>query len=186
MRKLKLQMHLSVDNYVNMESAGNDFKWDDEVIKFCVQNLEDVDTLLLGRKTAEELIPFWDNVASDPSHKDYALGKRISGLSKLVFSNSSMNHGLKNTNIISGNLLDKVVEQKRRAGKNMLVYGGASFVRSLVEANLIDEFFFLINPFCLGQGKTIFKNKAELQTLTFLQCRRFDCGTVMLGYKVNS
>ena len=39
MRKLKLQMHLSLDNYVNMEKGEANFKWDDEVIKFCVDNL---------------------------------------------------------------------------------------------------------------------------------------------------
>ena len=54
MRKLKRQMHLSIDNYVNMEQGGTDFKWDHEVIELCVDNLERVDTILLGRKTAQE------------------------------------------------------------------------------------------------------------------------------------
>ena len=72
-----LKMHMSLDNYVNMEEGGKDFKWDHEVIEFCVTNLEDVDTILLGRKTAEELIPFWDEVATNPNHDDFALGRRI-------------------------------------------------------------------------------------------------------------
>jgi hypothetical protein len=85
MRKLKLQMHITLDGFSNMEDGGRNFKWDSKVIKFCVDNLKDVDVLLLGRKTADELIPFWDKVALNKKHPDYALGKRISEIPKIVF-----------------------------------------------------------------------------------------------------
>src|SRR6187551_3054188 len=101
MRKLKLQMHLSLDNYVNMEKGGKNFKWDNEVINFFVDNLESVYTLLLGRNTAQELIPFWDNVATNPSHSDFALGKRISELPKIILSDTMTGHPWKNTTVIS-------------------------------------------------------------------------------------
>lgn len=185
MRKLKLQMHMTLDNYVNMEDGGDNFKWDNEVIAFCVANLEDVDTLLLGRKTAQDLIPFWDKVATDPSHKDFALGKRISELPKLVFSNSSTKSQWKNTGIISGNLSDEVLKLKKAKSKNILVYGGASFASSLIQNNLVDEFYFLLDPFCLGKGTTIFKKENEVQTFTFVQSQPFPCGTIMLSYKPN-
>ena len=112
MRKLKLQMHLSLDNYVNMEDGGKDFKWDHKVIEFCVENLNDVDTILLGRKTAEDLIPFWDDVATNPGHKDFALGKRISETPKIVFSNSVTHNQWKNTDIIKGNFNDEILESQ--------------------------------------------------------------------------
>ncbi len=159
MRKLKLQMHLSLDNYVNMEDAGKDFKWDNEVIEFCVENLEDVDIILLGRKTAEELIPFWDEVATNSGNKDFALGKRISEIPKLVFSNSITHPQWKNTAVLNGNFKDEIGKLKKSKGKNILVYGGATFASSLIQNNLIDEFYFLLDPFCLGKGVTIFKKR---------------------------
>ena len=185
MRKLKLQMHLSLDNYVNMEEGGKDFKWDHEVIDFCVENLEDVDTILLGRKTAEELIPFWDEVAKNSNHQDFALGKRISEIHKLVFSNSVTHSQWNNANIIKGNVSDEVLNLKKSSGKKILVYGGASFASSLVQNNLVDEFYFLLNPFCLGKGTTIFKKNEGVQTFTFLKSKPFPCGTIMLNYKPN-
>ena len=185
MRKLKLQMHLSLDNYVNMEEGGKNFKWDHEVIEFCVNNLEDVDTILLGRKTAEELIPFWDEVATNPSHKDFALGKRISEIPKLVFSNSVTHNQWKNTDILKGNFNDEVPKLKKSKGKDILVYGGASFTSSLVQNDLVDEFYFLLNPFCLGKGATIFKKDEGVQTFTFLKSKPFHCGTILLSYKPN-
>ncbi len=185
MRKLKLQMHLSLDNYVNMEQGGANFKWDDKVIKFCVDNLENVDIILLGRKTAEELIPFWDKVATNPSHSDFALGKRISEIPKLVFSNSISHSQWKNTAVLNGNFKDEILNLKKSTGKDILVYGGASFASALIQNNLIDEFYFLLNPFCLGKGITIFKQKEGVETFTFLKSIPFPCGTILLNYKPN-
>lgn len=185
MRKLKLQMHLSLDNYVNMEEGGKDFKWDREVINFCVENLEDVDTILLGRKTADELIPFWDEVAANPAHEDFALGKRISEIPKLVFSNSVLRSQWKNARIVKGNFSNEVLNLKISIGKNILVYGGASFAAYLVQNNLVDEFYFLLNPFCLGKGATIFKKDEGVQTFTFVKSKPFPCGTILLNYKPN-
>lgn len=185
MRKIKLQMHLSLDNYVNMEEGGKNFTWDNEVIDFCVSNLEDVDTLLLGRKTAEELIPFWDNVATAPSHADFALGKRISELQKIILSDTMTSHPWENTTVIRGDINKEVTRLKNSNGKTILVYGGASFASSLVKNNLVDEFHFLLNPFCLGKGATIFKKEEGVQSFTLLNSKPFPCGTILLSYKPN-
>ncbi len=185
MRKLKLQMHLSLDNYVNMEKGGKNFKWDNEVINFCTDNLESVDTLLLGRNTAQELIPFWDNVATNPSHPDFALGKKISELPKIVLSGTLTGHPWKNTTIISGDMNSEVTKLKKLNGKDILVYGGASFATSLIENNLVDEFYFLLNPFRLGEGLTIFKPNNAVLTFTLIKSMSFPCGTVMVSYKPN-
>ncbi len=185
MRKLKLQMHLTLDNFSNMEQGGSNFKWDNEVITFCVNNLESVDTLLLGRNTAEVLIPFWDEVAEKTDHPDLALGKRISELPKIFFSNTVTNHSLKNTSIISGNFQDEISKLKNTKGKDILVYGGVSFASSLIQGKLVDEFYFLIDPFCLGSGLSIFKKNKDILTFNLLKSLSFPCGSVMLCYKPN-
>ena len=183
MRTLKLQMHLSIDNYVNMEQGGNNFKWDSDVIKFCVENLDSVDTLLLGRKTAQDLIPFWDKVATDSSHPDFALGQRISELPKIVFSNTLTEIPWKNTTLLSGDLPYEVSKLKQAEGGDILVYGGASFAASLIENGLVDAFYFLLNPFRLGKGVTIFLPNDNVQLCTLRQSMTFPCGTVMLHYE---
>jgi dihydrofolate reductase len=57
MRKLKLQMVMSLDGFVKGNYAGADIKWDKAVYKFCIDNLKKVDRILLGRNTAEDFIP---------------------------------------------------------------------------------------------------------------------------------
>jgi dihydrofolate reductase len=185
MKKLKLQMHLSLDNYVNMEQGGPNFKWNNEVIKFCVNNLENVDTILLGRNTAQEFIPCWDEVATNSSYSDFALGKRISEIPKVVFSNTMTHHHWKNTSIINGNIKGEVIKLKESKGKDILVYGGASFASCLIQDALVDEFYFLLNPFCLGKGLTIFKTNKNILAFTLVKSMPFPCGTVILCYKPN-
>lgn len=185
MRKLKLQMHLSIDNYVNMEQGGTDFKWDHEVIEFCVDNLDRVDTILLGRKTAQDLIPFWNQVATDSSHADFALGQRISELPKIVISNTLTEHHWKNTTLVSGDMHNEISKLKKAEGRDILVYGGASFAASLIQNGLVDEFYFLLNPFRLGKGSTLFQPNDDVQLFTLLKSMTFPCGTVMLHYNPN-
>ena len=185
MRTIKLQMHLSIDNYVNMEQGGTNFKWDHEVIKFCVNNLDSVDTILLGRKTAQELIPFWDKVATDSSHPDFALGQRISELPKVVFSNTLTEHPWKNTTLLSGDMHTELSKLKKSAGNDILVYGGASFAATLIQNGLVDAFYFLLNPFRLGKGLTLFQPNDDVQLFTLIKSMPFPCGTVLLHYNSN-
>lgn len=183
MGKLKLQMHITLDGFSNMEAGGVNFKWDAEVIKFCVDNLADVDALLLGRKTADDLIPFWDKVALNKKHPDYALGKRISELPKIVFSNSVKQSKWQNATLIMGNIKKEIGKLKKSKGRNFLAYGGVTFASTLIENNLVDSFYFLKNPFCLGKGLSIFKDSKNILAFKLEQSKTFPCGTIMISYK---
>ena len=110
-------MHLSLDSYVTIAYGGTTIKWDNVVIRFCIDNLADVDTILLGRNTAQEFILFWDDVAGNPSHNDHDLGKRISEIPKAVFSTTLTTHKWDRTTIINGNFNDEIIKLKESAGK---------------------------------------------------------------------
>jgi hypothetical protein len=65
MRRLKLQMQVSIDGMVGVES-GDHFNWDEEVRQYPIANAVNVDCILLGRKTATGFIPHWKSVAAHP------------------------------------------------------------------------------------------------------------------------
>ncbi len=44
-----------------------------------------------------------------------------------------------------------------------MVYGGASFVRSLISHNLIDEYYIFHNAVAIGEGMRIFTDKKILK-----------------------
>ncbi|MBX2923756.1 MAG: dihydrofolate reductase family protein [Chitinophagaceae bacterium] len=183
MRTLKLQMHLSLNGYVTAEQGAANFVWDKDVIKFCIDNLKNVDTILLGQHTAREFIHFWDGVAVTPDHPEWEPGKWISDIPKIVFSNTITHHQWKNTTILRGSLKEEINHLKKSTGKEMLVYGGAMLASSLIENDLVDEFYFLVNPVCFSKGLTIFQSVKKTLPLTLIKSHTFGCGNVLLNYK---
>jgi len=88
-----------------------------------------------------------------------------------------------NTDIATGDLTDEIMKLKSRDGKDMVVYGGASFDSSLIKLGLIDEFLLFINPVAIGNGMTIFKELNEIQKFNMVKSKPFDSGVILLHYE---
>ncbi|MGA9153554.1 MAG: dihydrofolate reductase family protein [Candidatus Nitrosopolaris sp.] len=76
---------------------------------------------------------------------------------KSCFHENTKNSQWPNTDIATGDLTDEITKLKSQDGKDIIVYGGASFDSSLIRTGLIDEFHLFINPVAIGNGMTIFK-----------------------------
>jgi dihydrofolate reductase len=184
MRKIKLQMTISIDGFVKSKFGGPDI-WDNEVTDFCVRNLDNVDTILLGRNTAEGFVPYWKDVAANPEAEYFPLGKPLTEIPKIVFSNTIKDNTLENTSIVSGDLNTAIKKLKSEAGRDIMVYGGVSFVSSLIQYDLVDEFSLLYYPYAGGEGDTIFDKQKTVLSLSLKTCKAFPCGIVLLEYVRN-
>ncbi len=145
---------------------------------------ESVDTIIMGRKMVDEFIPYWTEVANKPNDSWNTFAKKMIEIPKIVFTKTLTKSNWINTEIAKGDLKDEITKLKRQDGKDILVYGGASFDSSLIKEKLIDEFYLLVNPLIMGNGKTIFKDLKEIQKLTLIESKVFDCGLVLLHYEV--
>ena len=186
MRKLKLQVQMSIDGCVAGPKGEMDWMvsdWDDALKNYVDALTYPVDTILLGRKMAGGFISHWANVANYPNHPDFESGKKFTETTKVVFSKTLHEPAWENTDIASGNLADEINGLKRLNGKDMIVYGGASFVSALVKESLIDAFHLFVNPVVLGDGLTIFKGINHKQHLKLVNSIPFDCGIVLLHYE---
>ena len=172
MRKLKLQMTVLLDD-----------KWDSGMTKFSIDNLKNVDSILLGRKTAEGFIPYWEEVARNPQDSLYKLGKPLNDIPKVVFSNNLKTSQWDNTTIVKGDIAKEIKTLKRKKGKDIIVYGGDSFVSSLIQHDLIDEFYLLVNPVAIGNGEPIFNPLNNNLQLTLVKCKTFASGAILLHYE---
>jgi len=182
MRKLKLQMQTSLDGIGTIAPDARNFKWDDEVRNFCIENLNKVDTIVLGRNTAEDFIPHWEKVSKDPGHDDYKFGKLLTDIPKVVFSEKIKSNKWANATLMGGDIEDEIRKLKNTPGGEMIVYGGISFVGSLLKHKLIDELCLLVNPAVFGKGETIYASVKNNLQLTLESSRPFACGTVLLSY----
>jgi len=185
MKRLKLQMQVSVDGMVGaqVQRGPGLFNWDEEIRRYSIANAANVDCILLGRKTATGFIPHWQSVAANPQNADFEFGKLVTDIPKVVFSSTLQKSEWSNTSVANGEIADSVAQLKNQPGKDLLVYGGSSFVASLIEHNLVDEYHLLVNPVVLGNGLAIFAGLAESLRLTLVTNRAFSCGTVLLCYK---
>ena len=186
LRKLKLQVQMSVDGYIagpNGEMDWMVWNWDDKLKEYVNELTEPVDSILLGRKMAEGFISHWSDVMTKPDNPDYAFAKKMIEIPKVVFTKTLNKSDWVNTDIATGDLTDEINKLKSQNGKDMIVYGGASFDSSLIKARLIDEFHLFVNPAAIGNGMTIFKDLNEMQKFTLVKSIAFDCGIVALHYE---
>lgn len=186
MRKLKLQVQMTVDGYIGGLNGEMDFMvwdWDDELKHYVDDLMEPVDCIILGRKLAEGFIPHWATVAANPDDPEFTAGKRFTDTPKVVFTKTLNNSDWDHTILAKGNLVDAVTSLKNQDGKDIIVYGGATFVSALIKHGLIDEFHLFINPTAIGNGMPIFKELGRTQNLTLIKSTSFDCGIVVLNYE---
>lgn len=186
MRKLKLQVQMTVDGYIAGPHGEMDFMvwdWDDGLKHYVEELTEPVDCIILGRKLAEGFIPHWATVAANPDDPEFTAGKRFTDTPKVVFTKTLDQPEWNNTSLAKGNLADEITELKKQDGKDIIAYGGATFVSALIQQGLIDEFHLFINPTAIGSGMTIFNDLDHRQNLTLVKSPSFDCGIVVLNYE---
>lgn len=184
MRKLILQMQISADGFV---STGPDDEqlwvtWAWEEIREHVLGLLDAsDTILIGRKLAVDYIPYWEEVSTRPDDPMYGVARRIAAARKVVFSRTLTESVWANTEV-TANLEESIRKLKNAPGKNLIVYGGTSFVADLIQAGLIDEYHLFVNPVVLGKGESVFSKVEKFRGLRLKSCVPFPSGIVWMQY----
>jgi dihydrofolate reductase len=186
LRKLKLQVQMSIDGCIAGPNCEMDWMVglsDDKHIKYAYKLMESIDTILLGRKMTDAFISYWSDVINKPDDPWHAFAKKMIETPKVVFTKTLDKSKWINTEIATGDITDEIMKLKSRNGRDMIVYGGASFDSSLIKLGLIDEFLLFINPVAIGNGKTIFKELNEIQKFNLIKTKAFDSGKVLLHYE---
>ena len=104
--------------------------------------------LLLGRKTFEIFASYW------PHHEEEGAG--INNATKYVASNTMTSHGWKKSVFFSGSVVDEIKKLKGQEGPDLQVHGSGALIQTLLEHDLVDEFWLKIFPVTLGMGKRLF------------------------------
>lgn len=189
-------MQLSLDGYVSAADGrsdwmiwnfGEDWTWDEELKKYHTNLTASIDCVLLSRKMAEGgFITHWAEMSENTDNPESAFAKNINRAQKIVFTKTLNESSWDNTKLAKGDLATEVNEIKKQPGKDIIVYGGASFVSALIKARLIDEFHLVINPVVLGEGLTIFKEAGSRLNLILQSAKSYNSGIAVLVYKLKS
>ena len=158
---------------------------DEEAHEYFTNLMRDFDLLVFGRKTYQLMVPYWPDVAKDPSSTkaDVEFARAFDSIPKIVFSRSLASAEDKNTRIVRTNLRDEILKLKREPGKNILV-GGVDVPSQLTELGLIDEYRFIVQPIIAGEGRRLFDgvNLPQKYQLKLVESKTFKSGCVGLRY----
>jgi len=184
MRKVKLQMQVSIDGFVagpNGEMERMTWNWDDELKEYVQKLTEPVDCIILGRVLAQGFIPHWTAAAKNPESDSFT--HKMVDTPKVVFSKTLTSSEWENTVLAEGTIEQAVIDLKSSEGNDIIVYGGGNFVSNLIKHILIDEYHLFINPAAIGSGIPIFQGLKEKLPLKLIKSTGFSCGITVLCYE---
>src|SRR3569832_1793736 len=105
MKKLKLQVQISVDGFIAGPNGEMDWlTWNatEDFIEYVTELTDSCDTMLLGRKLAKSFIPYWTDITTRPEDPQYSFARKMVDMSKIVFSRT-MNKSIWDDTVIAEN-----------------------------------------------------------------------------------
>lgn len=188
MRKLILSLHTSLDGYVAGPDGEMDWiKFDDEMFNLVGKMTDEADTALYGRITYQMMEHYWPTAADKPNATKHEIehSQWYNKVNKIVLSRTMHRNGSNKTTFISDNIFNEISRLKDQAGKHILIFGSPTAAHSLMEHNLIDDYWLFINPVLLGQGIPLFARIKDKINLKLLTTKAFPCGVTALNYTVD-
>ena len=146
-----------------------------EVGTYKVEELASVGALLLGRKTYDQFAAYW------PGQAGNGFGDRMNALPKYVVSASLQQADWNNSHVLR-DLAKEVAALKQTDGEDLLVYGSATLVKSLLHHDLVDELRLILYPVSIGGGLRLFDEGGEMKKFTLKSAKSLEGGMVILEY----
>jgi dihydrofolate reductase len=144
---------------------------------FIKEGIFAADALLFGRVTYEMLSRYWPKMKNN----EMGIADRLNSLPKHVVSSTLEKAEWNNSTIIKSHVAETIIDLKKQAGRDILIFGSGDLVHSLLQRQLIDELRFLVHPIIAGTGKRFFRDGMAAK-LEPVQTRNFDSGVIALYY----
>jgi dihydrofolate reductase len=161
-------------------SGGWGVGYNDEVMGgFLAENMARPGSLVLGRRTYEDLYGFW------PRQTDNPFTEVLNRTRKYVASATLAEPlGWSNSTLLAGDAADAVAALKREPGEDLMVIGSGELVQALRRRDLVDEYVLLIHPLVLGTGRRLFPDGGGQATLRLTGSTATTTGVIIATYQV--
>jgi dihydrofolate reductase len=129
--------------------------------------------LLLGRKTYDIFAGYW------PEHTQG--WPQVNKITKYVVSKTLENPTWENTEVVKD--VDALKKIKNADGPDLQIYGSSKLLQSLMEHDMVDEFWLKIFPITLGTGKRLFDKGTIPAAFTLFYSNITPSGVIFASYK---
>lgn len=182
MRSLIVSCNLTVDGFMSgagdtlasLEFITHDRQQEDEL---AARFRATADTWVAGRQTFLDMHAFWSTAEGD-------MAKWLNETPKVVLSTDpSFDVSIwSNTSLLAGDGVEQVRRLKSSSGQALVAFGGVKTLRSLVAAELVDEYWLKVSPTVVGRGGSMFADLAERRPLTLRDAKPYPSGLLDLTY----
>jgi dihydrofolate reductase len=131
--------------------------------------------LLLGRKTFEIFASYW------PQHVEE--GPEINRATKYVASLTMTSHEWEKSVFLSGDVLNEIRRLKEGNGPDLQVHGSGELIQTLLQYDLVDEFWLKIFPVTLGEGKRLFDKGTVPAAYALVDSKTSPSGVIVVTLK---
>jgi dihydrofolate reductase len=140
--------------------------------------LEACDIVVMGRRTYDVFAPAWTSRGGDP------YSDRINAMRKVVVSTTLTDPQWNNTEVLAGDVAERVGELKNEPGGDIVQYGFGDVSRLLLEHGLFDRLVLWIHPQLVGPSHTtdLLYRAGTAATFDLVDSRALSNGIIMATY----
>ncbi|MGA7934907.1 MAG: dihydrofolate reductase family protein [Kovacikia sp.] len=169
MRSIFLFIASSLDGYIARPSGEVDWLFTDQDYGYS-DFLAEVDTVLMGRKTYEQVLTFGEFPYQEKQC--------------YVFSKNADFDASPYAKTVRSDVKDFVKDLRQSEGKNIWLVGGADLIRPFLVHQLLDELILFIHPILLGSGIPLFREEFPSQALKLIGHQSYDSGLLRIVYRM--
>lgn len=178
MRKIVAGLLMSLDGVVESPNEwGFSRYFNDEMSEGISAGIAQADAVLLGRRTYLEFAELWPNQGSDVLMADF-----LNNSPKYVVSTTLETLEWANSRLLTGDLVKELARLKQQPGRNILIPGSPTLVRSLLRDGLLDELNLNICPIVVGSGMRLFEGITDQIRLRLVDSTTLSTGVLGVTY----
>ena len=179
MKPLIISCNVTVDGYMSGPDNSLAFIVPDRQLEdeLAGKFESDADTIVVGRQTFLDMAAYWPAV-------DSKMAAWLNNTPKLVLSTDrNLDVGAwKNSSVAVGDGVEQIRRLKKTSGRALVAFGGVRTLRSLVAANLADEYWLKVSPTIVGRGGSMFSDVIERRAVKLSSAKSFPSGVIALVY----
>lgn len=150
----------------------------DDHFAYKAEEIQEAESLLLGRKTYEGFAAAWPERDRDDPFTD-----KINSMPKHVVSSTLTDPEWENSTVLEGEPLAAVARLKEESDGPILVNGSATLVHALAENDLVDEYRAMVHPVLVAEGLRMFPDPEKMRKLKLAEARTYDSGVLLLIHR---
>jgi dihydrofolate reductase len=175
-------MFISLDGVVEDPQDWHFPYFNDQMGAAVSATLGAADTVLLGRKTYDSFAGAWPD-RETAGGEDAGMAKALGDARKIVVSNQQLQFTWRNSEQLTGDLVEAVTALKNEPGDTKIAMSGSvSIVRQLLAVGLLDELHLMVHPIVIRAGMRLFDEGERPIPLTLISSEAFTTGVLNLVY----